>query len=188
MSAITDNFNATAAAWVIDKRLTYHTGSGKSLDGLNYDTEGTLKVDGEDDLPLLQPWSINIVENLWAGAPVSGSTAARGNINTVESLDLTFRFATTRKNGWFRRDPTDSSASKGFLEWLALVRDAIEDTAASSPVADARLLQTLHRPLTISVGDSETSELTFQSYITVSCDLLPYCRGQRANNFPTTTG
>ena len=57
MSAITDNFNATAAAWVIDKRLTYHTGSGKSLDGLNYDTEGTLKVDGEDDLPLLQPWS-----------------------------------------------------------------------------------------------------------------------------------
>ena len=130
MATVNDSMQAAAAAWEIDQRFLYHTATGEMLDGLNYDSEGTLKVDGEDDLPLVQPWAILTDEDLSPGIPSSGNRdTERKNQPVAETATFIYRVAASRTNLWFRRDPTDATASKGFLEWLCLIRDAIETPA-----------------------------------------------------------
>lgn len=130
MATINNSMTAVAAAWEIDQRIIYHTATGEMLDGLNYDYEGTLKVDGEDDMPLMQPWSVLTNEGLSPGIPSPGNKdAGRKNQPVSETLTLNYRIVGSRKDLWFRRDPQDVNASKGFLEWIALIRDAIETPA-----------------------------------------------------------
>ena len=178
MSTLNDNFQAVAAVWEVDKRIVHHCLSGHMLAGLKYDKEGTFKLDGEDDLPLLQPWAATFSEDYFAGAPHAGiSGADKSNQPTSESLVLTYRFASSRRNGWMRRDPTNPTQKKGMLEWLSLIRDAIETDVDG--VTDSRMGKMIVRPVLFSIGETTTTELSFQCFFEAKLDIWPYHRGER---------
>lgn len=178
MSTFYDNFQSVAAAWEINERIIHHCQAGGLLAGLKYDKEGTYKIDGEDDLPLLQPWSVDFSEALFAGAPTQFiNGAAQANQPTSDALTLTFRMATSRRSGWFRRDPTNATAKKGLLEWICLIRDSIETD--KNGVVDSRLNTGVVKPLLYSIGESVTTELTFQCFFEVRLDVWPTHRAER---------
>lgn len=182
MSTIYDNFIAVTAAWEIDQRITYHMADGRMLQGLKYDSEGTFKVDGEDTLPLLQPWSVLLNEEIGPGAPRTGANGvATKNATVSETLTLSYRVATSRKYGWFRRDPTDTSVPKGFMEWIALIRDAMETTADGLDNPDAALNLGLLKPVKFAIRESETSQLSYQCLLEVELFLPHYCRTERSS-------
>jgi hypothetical protein len=184
MSTIYDNFQVAAAAWEINERLVFHTQAGQMLAGLNYDKEGTLKVEGEDDLPVLQPWAVHFNEELFAGAPnVRSQGRSEANQPVAETLTLTFRVATSRRDGWFRRDPTDTTKRKGLIEWLALIRDAIE-TPTTGTVPDSRFVGGASKPVTYSIPETKTSQLSFQCSLDVTVMLRPVCRAERSFTMP----
>ncbi len=186
MSTINDNFQVVAAAWEIDQRLTYHTQAGNMLDGLKYDKEATFKVDGEDSFPLLQPWAAHFEEDLWVGAPNPRSAGrAPANQPVQETLTLTYRVVTSRKNGWYRRDPTDPTVQKGYLEWLALIRDAIETPTGASPTPDSRFSSAAVKPVKFTISETRTSQLTFQGSLDVTIYVIPVCRAERSYTLPT---
>jgi len=185
MSTKYDNFIAVSAAWTVNERMIYHTQAGRMLAGLNYDSEGTFKVEGHDDLPLLQPWTIGIQEDIFAGAPkFSASGVREKNSPVAETLTLVYRIAVARKHGWFRRDPTNSSAPKGFIEWLALIRDAMEATTTDPSTSDAALDIGAVKPVRFAVRESDTSQLSFSCYLEVEIAVQPYCRAERTFTLP----
>ncbi len=188
MSAtIYDSFQTVAAAWEINERLIYHTQPGGILAGLKYDAEGTFKVDGEDDLPLLQPWAFQLSDALHAGAPNTASRGlAQANQPLAETLTMTYRVATSRKNVWFRRDPTDTAAKKGLMEWVALIRDAIERPAAdiTSTEPDSRFGGGANKPVSFSISETNTTQQTFQCMLDVVVYVRPTCRGERSFTMP----
>jgi len=184
MSTICDTLQVTAAVWVMNERLVYHTQPNNMLAGLKYDREGTLKVDGKDDLPLLQPWSLNISESLFAGAARKSdtSTISHRNQPVVEELTLVFRVACRRDRGFMRRNPSDPTSQKGILEWLALIRDAIETDP--SGVVDSSLNNSTSKPMKFSVQETETTQLAFHTFLEVVLTLHPSHRGERGYTFP----
>jgi hypothetical protein len=193
MSAPTiyDSFQFLAAAWEVEKRILDHTGNEDGLlKGLHYDSEGTLKVDGEDQFPLLQPWSVHTTEKIFAGAPSDrGKGVDKSNPPVEPELVLTFRLAASRKHKWFRRDPTDESKPKGFLEWLALVCDAIEtpydeEVDPDERPVDSRLSKGLIRPVAFAIRESECSQLRFQSFLEITLGVRAMCRGERSFTMP----
>lgn len=183
MSTFYDNFQSVAAAWVINERITFHTQTGGMLAGLKFDKEGIYKIDGEDSLPLLQPWAVQFSESYFAGAPhkdISG--ANQSNQPVVEDLTLTYRVATSRKNGWFRRDPTNPLQKKGLLEWLSLIRDAVE-TGVDGDI-DSRLLTGVTKPMLYSIGDTATTDLSFQCFFEIKLQVWPTHRAERSLTRP----
>lgn len=185
MATINDTFQGVTAAWEINQRLIYHTQPGRMLAGLKYDSEGTLKVDGFDDLPLLQPWTIGLAETLSPGAPKpETSVIGRQNQPVSETQTLVFRFASYRRDGWFRRDPTDGTKRKGFLEWLSLIRDSMETSADGHNATDAALAGASMKPLTFAIRESETTQLSFSCFLEVEIYLKHYCRAERGYTFP----
>lgn len=186
MPAKTDIMQLVAPAWVMNERLIYHSQTGRMLDGLEYDVEGKLSVDGYDDYPLLQPWSLSTTENISPGA--HDPNATQGSTPIAPTVTVTFRLNCARRDFFFRRDPT-LGGKKGMLEWLALIQDAIERKADGSDQADARLDNTLEEPVSFRLLDSETvSQSSFQSFLEVSLPTRHYCRSQRAHEFPAALG
>jgi hypothetical protein len=182
---ITDIMRSSAAVWELDNRLAYHTQPGKMLAGMKYDREGTLKADGKDDLPLIQPWSINFDEALFPGAPSPGANSiARKNHNAAETLILVYRLGFRRDHAFCRRDPTNVSAPKGMVEWLCLIRDAMETSAASDPIIDSGLAGSLMRPLGFAIRESETTQMAYYTFLEVTLPLHVACRAGRSQPLP----
>lgn len=178
MSTFYDCYQSVAAAWELNERIVYHCQPNGMLAGLKYDKEGTFKLDGEDDLPLLQPWSVDFTEAHMAGGPrLTQNGPLEANQPTADSLTLTFRLAGSRRAGWFRRDPTSATAKKGLLEWIALIRDAIETRKDGS--TDSRLNAGIVKPVLTSIGDTNTTELSFQCFFEVRLEVWPTYRGER---------
>lgn len=167
-----------AAAWELNERLIYHTQPGRMLAGLNYDSEGTLKIDGEDDLPLLQPWSFQLTESAAIGN-MTGDAALK-NQPVMPMHTLTFRLATSRNNLFFKRNPTDNTVAKGLMEWVALIGDAIETTADGNDTVDAGLAGTCEKPLGLSINETETSQRAFHCFLEITLHPQHHCRGQRS--------
>lgn len=189
MSTLYNNFQAVAAAWEIERRILLHTQAGGMLEGLNYDAEGTLKLEGEDDLPVLQPWGVTLEETLFVGAPASrGAGKDEANVPCYDKLTLVYRFATSRSNGWFRRDPTVETSEKGFLEWLAVLRDAIELPSTEEDITtvkpDARLSGTANKPVSFAIQENTTTQLSFQCMLEIRLDLKAWCRAERSYTLP----
>lgn len=188
MSTVNDNMQAVAAAWVINERLVYHSQPGRLLAGLNYEQTQVFEVDGEDDLPKLMPWTVGFVENIFSGSPKSASSGRlEANAPVQQTQTLTYRLSCSRKHGFFRRDPTDTTASKGLMEWLALILDAMETTRDGNDGADARLETSLANPISFRITDSETTQLAYHLFIEVDLGVVPWCRGERSFDFPELT-
>ena len=183
MSTFYDCYQSVAAAWELNERIIYHCQPNGILAGLKYDKEGTFKVDGEDDLPLFQPWSIDLTESFFAGAPTPNNNGPnQANQPTADTLSLTFRLAVSRRVGWFRRDPTSLSAKKVMLEWLALIRDAVETNKEG--VIDSRLNCGVVKPMLCSIRETNTTELSFQCFFEIKLDVWPTYRAERRLSRP----
>lgn len=186
MPEITDSFQAAAAAWEINERLIYHSRSDDEdalLRGLKYDKEGTFKVDGEDDLPLLQPWAYNFAEEIFAGAPRTNDPEKLAS-PVMNTQTFVYRIATSRKKGWFRRDPTDANQGKGLIEWIAAIKDAIETTRDGEDEVDCSLGGAIAKPPTFRIQESEASQKAFHCYLEVELSLKPNCRAERTFQLP----
>ena len=179
MATINDSMQGVSALWELERRLNFHAQSGQILEGLKIDSEGTLKVDGHNDLPLCQRWAVGSRESFSAGAPRAGVSLGGGSSNQpiAETLTVTYRVATARKYGWTRSDPTDANLPKGFVEWLALIRDAVE--TADGGETDACLLETINKPPLFTIRESESSQLAFQVYLEMELELNHKCRAER---------
>lgn len=184
--AKTDTFQLTTPAWVVNERLIYHSQNGRMLDGLKYDKEGRMKVDGYDDMPALQPLSLAHTEEISPGQ-ISGQ-GSRANTPIAPTVVLTFRLYCARRDFFFRRTP-ESGGKKGLLEWVALVCDAIETTTDGLDEPDSRLLNTLEKPVSFSTLENDTpSQLAFETFLEVTLPTRHYCRGERSATFPEELG
>lgn len=168
-----------AAFWEIENRLIYHSAVGRMLQGLHYDKEGTYKIDGEDTLPLLQPWGMQSEESLAPGAPRPNfNDRCAQNAPITDRIIAVYRFASSRKYGFFRRSPLDNNESqKGFMEWIACIKDACE--TSTDDVVDASLKMNAWRPVKFSVGNSSASQLCFTAYLEIIIDIPPMFRAER---------
>jgi len=177
MSTTVSAVASALAAWEVNERLIYHTRAGRMLAGLKYDHEGTLKVDGKDDFPLLQPWSINLEETVMPGAPrgrVAGQNFSNSPVS--ESLTLVFRFGALRTSLFMRRAITPSG-KLGALEWLAKIRDAIETDRQG--IIDPSLNNTIIKPITFKIQETETTQMAYTTFLEVVLPLNVVCRGER---------
>lgn len=168
-----------AAFWEVDKRIIYHTRIGEMLQGLHYDKEGTFKIEGEDTLPLLQPWGMSSNESTAkAYAGMSVQDLGHGNSPVSDVVTVAFRISTSRKFGLFRRIPADNTDSqKGLLEWVASIKDAVETSV--DRVVDSRLNTAAWTPVRFSVGNSSLSQLCYSVFLEITVDSPPMDRAQR---------
>lgn len=168
-----------APFWEIDKRIIHHTKIGGRLQGLHYDKEGTFKIDGEDTLPLLQPWTINSSEsNAPIGPSYSAQDAMRANSPVVDTVTVAYRLNTSRKYGLFRRIPDkNTDGQKGLLEWVAAIKDAVETNVDG--FTDTRLGNSAWKPIRYTVGPSNTSQLCYSLFLEITVDYPPMDRAQR---------
>ena len=168
-------------AFVIDERLAYHSkeGSGRILDGLRYDREGQIEADGAEDLPFIQPITVQDQETF----PEAG-VATAGVRNQVS---LFFLVGAKREYGMFSRTPHQEVTGEdvldhgtGVLEWLMRVRDAIETTPDGNSNVDPLLDGTLGKPITSAVREAPVSDLSWCLLLEVTYDLANTCRGARS--------
>lgn len=176
-----------AAFWEIDRRIIHHCKLGGMLQGLNYDKEGTFKIDGEDTLPLLQPWTMGSVES-YAPSKSGAFTqldSMNGNAPVTDSVTVAFRVNTSRKYGLFRRVPDKNTDSqKGLMEWVASIKDAIETSVDG--VVDTRLNTAAWKPIRFNVGNSNTSQLCYSLFLEITVDSYPMARAQRMSTLVET--
>lgn len=164
----------SAAAWVVDSRLSFHSQEGKSLAGLKYSNEGTFKVDGKDDLPRLQCYSVSIGETLSAGAPTTNQYRDRANQPVAGVVTLIYRLSVDKRYGFFQRQ---SGTGKGVIDWASLIQDAIETREDGTP--DARLEGTLIKPVSFAIREDEPNGFAFHVYVEVSLPTMHLCRMAR---------
>jgi hypothetical protein len=167
---LTDVPIALRPLWVIDQRIDYHAQAGGLLEGLKVDREGKSEVDGVDDLPYVQWFSISDEEGHGPGA----GTGVR------MERKLLLMVAAKRDYGMFRRDPTDTSAGVGVMEWLDRVRDAIETKADGTGESDPLLDGTQSRPILTAIRESAISDLSFTLMLEVTLTIESVCRATRS--------
>lgn len=162
--------------WVIDRRLAFHTQPGQMLDGLKFYREGNKEATGKQDLPYVQWYALEDEED-WSDG---GAGHPFKNVRT-----LVFEVAVFRAYGMFRRgfdtiegDSDVSGGGMGVLEWVDLVRDAIETDIDGT--TDPYLEGSQQRPILSSIVDQTPSDLawSFLLAITVTIDFV--CHGKRS--------
>lgn len=163
--------------WVIDQRLEFHTKAGGILEGLKYDREGVVEVDGTDDLPYVQNLTISDEE---------GYGFATGNRDIQNQRKLFLIVSAERQYGLFRRDPdeeiTDSCIQGiGVMEWVERVRDAIETRGDVTEVIDPFLEHTVTKPVVSSIREAPTSDKTWSLVIEINLEMGSTDRGTRGN-------
>ena len=178
MAEVTEIMPLCRPAWVIDKRLRFHTTAGEMLAGMTYRSFPDHEEDGKGSFPYVRTYEMSMEENAGAGAWKGQSTVAAGNQPYEPSITLDMRIAVKRANGLCRVDPYDESKGRGLLEWVALVEDAIEIDLDGQ--TDARLEQSCGRPVIFEVSDTEVSQLTWAATLRVKC-IMPFLhRGSRS--------
>jgi len=171
---------ATAAAWVLNERIIHHSQSGGLLEGLKFDKEGTYDVDGESDLPLLQPLAVSLTEKVGPGFGASGAQGKNGTISPTWTM--TYRLATSRRRLLFRRNPDVISEPKGFMEWACAIIDAMEINQDGA--LDAGLEGSIESPMLVNIGENTASQLSFQGIMQVVLHTKNHCRGERSFTLP----
>lgn len=175
---IEDVYPALRAVWEINERLVYHSeeGTGRILDGLIYEHEGQKQVIGESDMPRLELFAVGWANALFAGAP---REKGKKNAPLEPEINIRFRAAFSRRDFFFRRDPTSMSTPKGALEWVALIQDAIETERTAPFGVDAGICGTVTEPVICTFEEVEPTELAFYGILTVTVKAQPHCRGER---------
>lgn len=175
--------------WVIDKRLAYHStsGTGRILDGINYDREGTLNIDGREDLPYVQPITFNDTEGWAVGGGSSGSRLGGTQTAIKSIMRFSLLISSRREFGLFERDPTVTPTGDdlnytgtGVLEWAQKVRDAIERTADGQEKTDALLESTVSKPVLSVLREAPVSDLSWSVMLDLQIDIESICRGARS--------
>lgn len=174
---------AIAPLWVIDKRLQYHStpGSGRMLDGINYNREGILRIDGRNNLPALQPVTFADQEAWGFGA--TGSLGAP----IKSSMTMMYLVSARREYGLFQRDLSASLSDDdknylgtGILEWVARVRDAAERTTDGLDTIDALMEGSVSKPIITAVREAPATDLAWSAVIEFQIDIESICRGARS--------
>jgi hypothetical protein len=154
------------------------------LAGLAYEEEGTTGALGEDSYPTLQLYTLALDEKIGPGAGRAPQSGASKNTTVQNAQTIRFLGRFSRRSLFLRRNPTDTNASKGMMEWLALILDAIETRRDGTGVIDAGLENTVEAPCTVKIEESETTESAFHLYIDITVNTRHHCRGERAYTFP----
>lgn len=162
---------------VIDSRLSFHVGTGEMLDGLAYDTEGTLEGRGLRDFPYIQPVAYSDVETIGPGANRvrSGDGSPQGNSPAWDEQTVSFFLWSRRTYGFYQRDP--SGTKYGVADWVAKVRDAVETDTDGT--IDRRLEQTLAFPIQSLVSQNEITDIGWGVLIEFVLRTDTYCAGSR---------
>jgi len=174
--AITDAMHWTAAVWELGERLTHHTKNGELLQGLKWIPTNRARAETMDTLPSLQFRSVSFTQAIFPGAR-STETSDMSKLNVVVSDTLVVRLELTSDvdDLWVRRQPGNSQQKKGHMEWMALVRDAIETDTEG--VVDCSLGGSLCRPIMFAGMEPEGGSLGMTTVIEVTLPLMPNCRG-----------
>lgn len=172
---ISDYAVALAPLYVLDKRLTFHIGKGRLLEGLKYDYEGKIWSQGLVDMPFIQPEEVFEEEDrrVTGGANAAGS----GNNATADALRVTYRIVVNKKNGMFARKPTTDPRKRGITDWTALIRDAIETN--EDGVVDAKLDGTTLGPIRFNISDNFIDETAWEVKLEIIILTRAMSRGTR---------
>lgn len=145
------------------------------LDGLTFKREGNFEAKGKQDLPYVQWYGLEDEEDWTAGAGTPVKSERK----------LLLEICAFRAYGMFRRDPTAALADsdtmgggKGVLEWVELVRDAIETktTGETDPLLDG----TQSRPILTAIREQTPSDLGWSFLLEVTVTIDSMCRGMRS--------
>jgi hypothetical protein len=181
----------SAALAIIIKRLTHQMQPGGLLAGLKF-TSKMMEVEefGQADIPAIRIAACNIQESHAPGAPSTGNS----NSDTPQTSIHDYRLAlyTLMENGMIQLSPNGEVKKRGHLDWLGLVLDAIEsetDTLAADalPETDARLEDTVMRPIVFRTEELEPIGMLLGSAIHIECYVRNFCRGHRHLTFPDLT-
>lgn len=184
MATILDSYQATAAAWEVERRIAEHCKEGGMLEGLHTEREGTIKVTGADDLPALQRVGLLMTESIFAGAHNTNST--QGSTPVQLEWVLAYRITTDQEYGFVRLDPeTQGKEGCGLMEWLALIMDAIETVPEDTTEKhDALLNKTCSKPVAFRITEVDPDQFGNTAVLEVVITAAPTCRGERHYTIP----
>ena len=160
---------------VLVNRIMWHCSLANEsgfLHGLKYHEEPEWRVDGVEDLPSLFIMDYEDSEAAFAGA--SAAPSGRANTNILPVAMVTFMLACRRKNGLFART---SARPKGLLDWVSLIRDAMDNDEDGEP--DALLKNTCCKPFYTNVQDNAVNEISWCCGIVVTLYPREAIRGTR---------
>jgi hypothetical protein len=173
-STLDDVFPVIRPVWMLNTRLAWHSeaGSGRMLDGLKLSPTGTVRQTGKKDLPLLQLVGVSEREEV---AVVGGAKGTRADVYTV-SYDL----FTNADFGALRMNPVDETTKLGFMEWTALIRDAIQVKHDGSGKLDQLLDGMVVRPVIFSIDDNGIDQNVWVGTLNIEMWTMLYYPGNRS--------
>lgn len=145
-TATVNIFVALRPLFVLHNRLLFHTQDGEMLHGLKYKEKPVVKNVGEKDLPYIAPLSFLEEEDMSMG----GAGSAKCDVITAE-----YQLGANAAHGFMRFDTT--STKLGILEWVTLVRDAMETNEAGE--VDRELEKMAIKPIRFSTEDNTVDQL-----------------------------
>lgn len=159
---------------VIEDRIEYHRQAGRILHSLKLDREGKLDVDGVEHLPLLQFFTYSDEETV---GPGGHQWATRGSTNQFDQQSLFCFIVARREYGLWRRDFTTAHKTRGLLEWVGAIRDAIE--LREDGTIDAMLDGTVSKPVNFRVDANNISEMSNMVRMEIILHTNLFARGNR---------
>lgn len=173
------------AVKTILNRLAYHSQTGQTparmCAGLKVQQFPVFAQVQRDELPLLHVIGYTDKDFKFAGA--NQGDRVRNNTNVATDCVLQLILGVDRKYGMFNANG-DGATPYGAMEWITLVKDAIENQATPTPSPDASLNGTCDKPVYVSVVDSGVTELAFYFFLNVSFSPKATQRGTRRDLMP----
>lgn len=169
-----DSMIAVAPVWVINHRLSRETKAGGLLAGMKHDPFLRMRVDAPRSLPFVRIASFSDFEGTFGAArPGTGSV----NSGTAQTGAIRIEISCESKHGWVRQNPKAAVQKKGCLEWLALVKDAIETNDAGE--VDAALDNTLLKPIKLNTVATEISDTVITLVLEAETFTRGFCKADR---------
>jgi len=167
---------------VLVNRIKWHIDAGNVsglLHGLKYKPTPEWNVEGSKDLPNLSIIDFNDDEGTNTAGAKTG-TAVRSNTVVWPTQSIIFMLVTKRANGLYA-DP--SSATRGLLDWITYIRDAME--IRPDGTVDALLNDTCVKPFETKTRDNVVRELSWSCGIEVTLYPRETPRGTRKDDMAT---
>lgn len=139
------------------KRMEFHSNhASRILGGFKWVPFPMTEADGQKDFPTVRLWIPQLSEDY------------RPSNLAIGTLRLGLHVATERKLGMAVH-----------MEALEKVLDALETTAADQATIDLGFNGTLRKPMSMAVGNVFALDISVNSEILLTLDLIPYERGRR---------
>jgi hypothetical protein len=164
--------------WILFNRIDFHVMPGNKLEKIKWFREGHQRIEGQAQLPSLQPLNIAVDSAIFPGAARVGNNAPpKKNSPLFNTIVVSFGLAVDTKHGFVQRDPNNPKQRPGYLDWAAIIMDAMETDIDGT--IDAGLNSSCSKPMTYQLREPDPTELAFSAVLDVILTSDGFYRGER---------